>query len=295
MFDRHGVQVWLPEAGGPVDVGSPEHRALMAVLGAQSRREVLRSRHRVLAAMEVQAREQGRYLGGRPPYGYRLVDAGPHPNRAHAEWGRRCQRLDPDPVTAPSCEVDVRAACHGSQRGGHRPGAERAGCAVSVRGGSGAESSPERRGVDVADGCGDSCESPVYGAAGVESAAQRALGRFGGTSGGRGGGVGDLDEGGAPAVGQRGGVRGGAAGAGGPADQGRPSSRLSAGRAAAVSLVWAADGFALGTWPSRVPLPARLLQQPSPDAGASEEHLRARRHSAHPARRPRSTRPGRWR
>lgn len=101
MFARHGVQVWLPESGGPVDVGSPEHRALMVVLGAQSRREVLRSRHRVLAAMEVQAREQGRYLGGRPPYGYRLVDAGPHPNRAHAEWGRRCQRLDPDPVTAP--------------------------------------------------------------------------------------------------------------------------------------------------------------------------------------------------
>ncbi|WP_201776608.1 recombinase family protein [Allosalinactinospora lopnorensis] len=28
-------------------------------------------------------------------------DAGPHPNRAHAKWGRRLQRLDPDPVTAP--------------------------------------------------------------------------------------------------------------------------------------------------------------------------------------------------
>jgi site-specific DNA recombinase len=45
--------------------------------------------------------EQGRYLGGRPPYGYRLVDAGPHPNRTHAGWGRRLRRLDPDPVTAP--------------------------------------------------------------------------------------------------------------------------------------------------------------------------------------------------
>ena len=44
---------------------------------------------------------QGRHLGGRPPYGYRLVDAGPHPNRAHAGWGRRLHRLDPDPVTAP--------------------------------------------------------------------------------------------------------------------------------------------------------------------------------------------------
>ena len=76
-------------------------QALVMVLGAQSQREVLRSRHRVLAAMRAQAREQGRYLGGRPPYGYRLVDAGPHPNRAHARWGRRLQRLEPDPVTGP--------------------------------------------------------------------------------------------------------------------------------------------------------------------------------------------------
>jgi hypothetical protein len=30
--------------------------------------------------MAAQTR-QGRYLGGRPPYGYRLADAGPHPNK----------------------------------------------------------------------------------------------------------------------------------------------------------------------------------------------------------------------
>ena len=39
--------------------------------------------------------------GGRPPYGYRLADAGPHPNKAHAAWGRRAHKLEPDPVTAP--------------------------------------------------------------------------------------------------------------------------------------------------------------------------------------------------
>ncbi|MEV6871492.1 recombinase family protein [Amycolatopsis sp. NPDC051128] len=98
---RYEVQVWLPEAGGPVEAGSPLHRMLMTLLGAQSQREVLRARHRTLAAMRAQVRIQGRYLGGRPPYGYRLVDAGPHPNRTHASWGRRLQRLDPDPVTAP--------------------------------------------------------------------------------------------------------------------------------------------------------------------------------------------------
>jgi hypothetical protein len=37
---------------------------------------------------------------GRPPYGYRLGDAGPHPNKAHAAWGRRAHRLEPDPATA---------------------------------------------------------------------------------------------------------------------------------------------------------------------------------------------------
>lgn len=98
---QRGVKVWLPEAGGPVDLDDPTHHALMTVLGAQSQREVLRSRYRVLAAMRAQTCEQGRYLGGRPPYGYRLVDAGPHPNHTHAAWGRRLQRLDPDPVTAP--------------------------------------------------------------------------------------------------------------------------------------------------------------------------------------------------
>jgi hypothetical protein len=51
--------------------------------------------------MAAQTLEQGRYLGGRPPYGYRLADAGPHPNKAHAAWGRRAHCLEPDAVTAP--------------------------------------------------------------------------------------------------------------------------------------------------------------------------------------------------
>jgi hypothetical protein len=99
-----GVQVWLPEAGGPVELDSPVHEALMVLLGAQAQREVVRARHRVLAAMRVQARVQGRFLGGRPPYGYRLADAGPHPNAVHARWGRRLHVLEPDPVTAPWVE-----------------------------------------------------------------------------------------------------------------------------------------------------------------------------------------------
>ena len=84
-LQRDGMLVWLPEAGGPVDLDVPTHRVLMQVLAAQSQREVVRSRHRTVAAMTAQTVEQGRFLGGRPPYGYRLVDAGPH-----SESGARC-------------------------------------------------------------------------------------------------------------------------------------------------------------------------------------------------------------
>jgi DNA invertase Pin-like site-specific DNA recombinase len=96
-----GARLWLPETNGPVDLDSPVHQALIMLLGHQSSREILRARFRTTRAMTAQARDQSRYLGGRPPYGYRLIDAGPHPNLAHARWGRRLHRLDPDPVTAP--------------------------------------------------------------------------------------------------------------------------------------------------------------------------------------------------
>src|SRR5580704_10453112 len=73
----------------------------MTVLGLSSKREIIRTSIRVRTAMAAQTKEQGRYLGGRPPYGYRLADAGPHPNKVHASWGRRAHRLEPDPDTAP--------------------------------------------------------------------------------------------------------------------------------------------------------------------------------------------------
>lgn len=51
--------------------------------------------------MEVLAQEGGRHLGGRPPYGYLLADAGEHPNPKKRALGQRLHRLEPDPVTAP--------------------------------------------------------------------------------------------------------------------------------------------------------------------------------------------------
>lgn len=100
ILRRHQVALWLPETDGPVNFEDPRQVALLDLLGVRSQREVTRARYRTTAAMRAQAELQGRHLGGRPPYGYRLVDAGPHPNKAHAAWGRRLHRLEPDPATA---------------------------------------------------------------------------------------------------------------------------------------------------------------------------------------------------
>jgi len=101
LFEHYGISLWMPEVGGRVDWHAEDHEQTMLALGLSSKREITRTRIRVRTAMAAQTREQGRYLGGRPPYGYRLGDAGPHPNKAHAAWGRRAHRLEPDPETAP--------------------------------------------------------------------------------------------------------------------------------------------------------------------------------------------------
>jgi DNA invertase Pin-like site-specific DNA recombinase len=100
ILRQHNMPLWLPETYGPVDFTNPRQLALLDLLGVRSQREIARARYRTTAAMHAQAELQGRHLGGRPPYGYQLVDAGPHPNRVHADWGRRLRRLEPDPTTA---------------------------------------------------------------------------------------------------------------------------------------------------------------------------------------------------
>src|SRR3954452_5871686 len=74
---------------------------VVALCGGMSKGERTRIKIRVRSAMAAQAATEGRFLVGRPPYGYRLADAGPHPNPAKALDGRRLHRLEPDAVTAP--------------------------------------------------------------------------------------------------------------------------------------------------------------------------------------------------
>ena len=52
--------------------------------------------------MAAQAQHEGRFLGGRPPYGYQQADAGVHPNPGKAADGKRMHQLEVDPAAAPT-------------------------------------------------------------------------------------------------------------------------------------------------------------------------------------------------
>ncbi|MFE7718172.1 recombinase family protein [Nocardia rhizosphaerihabitans] len=101
VFVHYGVQLWVPEVGGPIAPDSEAHDLIMSVFGGMSKGERSRIKIRVRAAMAAQSKDEGRYLGGRPPYGYMLDDAGPHPNPSKAADGKRLHRLVLDPTTAP--------------------------------------------------------------------------------------------------------------------------------------------------------------------------------------------------
>jgi len=100
VLTHYGISLWVPEVGGRVDPDSEAHDLLMSLFGGLAKAERNRIRHRVRAAMAAHA-ESGRWLGGRPPYGYILDDAGPHPNPEKAASGVRLRCLSPDPDTAP--------------------------------------------------------------------------------------------------------------------------------------------------------------------------------------------------
>ena len=150
LFEHYGVQLWMPEAGGRVDFASEHDEQAMTVLGLSSKREVTRTSIRVRTAMAAQTREQGRYLGGRPPYGYRLADAGPHPNKAHAAWGRRAHRLEPDPETAHVVRWIFAQRLAGHSVARIARALNDAGRPVPVGGRPGTQPAPHRHGVDAA-------------------------------------------------------------------------------------------------------------------------------------------------
>ena len=107
VFEHYRVALWVPEVGGAVDPGSDAHELVMSLYGGMSKGERNRIKIRVRTAMAAQATMEGRFLGGRPPYGYRLADAGRHPNHSKAADGKRLHRLEADPITAPGREAHL--------------------------------------------------------------------------------------------------------------------------------------------------------------------------------------------
>lgn len=100
VFTRFGVALWVPEVAGPIDPGSEAHEMVMGLFAGMSKGERQRIKIRVRTAMSAQA-TTGRFLGGRPPYGYELVDDGPHRNPGKASAGQRAHRLAVDTTAAP--------------------------------------------------------------------------------------------------------------------------------------------------------------------------------------------------
>jgi len=101
VFVHYGVELWVPEVGGRLDPDSEAHDMMMSLFGGMSKAERSRIKVRVRSAMASQAATEGRFLGGRPPYGYQLADAGAHPNPSKAAIGQRLHQLEPDPVSSP--------------------------------------------------------------------------------------------------------------------------------------------------------------------------------------------------
>jgi len=76
QFAHYGVGLWIPELGGAVDINNDGHYMALSNYGTMSRAERNRTRLRVANAVRAHA-QAGRWLGGRPPYGYLIADLGP--------------------------------------------------------------------------------------------------------------------------------------------------------------------------------------------------------------------------
>ncbi|TCC19925.1 recombinase family protein [Kribbella sindirgiensis] len=94
------VQLWVPELGGVYDPLNASHKMLMSVLGGMSESERQHVQARVRAAMDAQVLSEGRFQGGRAPYGYKVVDGGEHPNPRKAQEGYRLRIMVLDDFAA---------------------------------------------------------------------------------------------------------------------------------------------------------------------------------------------------
>ncbi|MEV6360479.1 recombinase family protein [Nocardia asteroides] len=113
----YGVSIWVPELGGRFDPDNVTHSMMMNMLGGLSESERQHVQQRTRASMDAQVLNEGRHQGGRPPYGYLVVDGPPHPNPNRALDNLKLRILSIDAATAPVVQRIFRAYLDGR---GHR-------------------------------------------------------------------------------------------------------------------------------------------------------------------------------
>lgn len=117
-FEHHRVDIWIPELGGKYDAANVGHELQLSISGSLSKAEREKTKARVRQSMASQVRDSGRWQGGRPPYGYRVVDDGPHSKATLAARGVTAKKLVIDEETAPIVARIFREyAAGGSLRG----------------------------------------------------------------------------------------------------------------------------------------------------------------------------------
>jgi DNA invertase Pin-like site-specific DNA recombinase len=106
MCRHHHVRLFVG-GKGEVDLESPIDKLYLTLVGGLSEHERAQITARVRNGMSAIARREERFLGGRTPYGYLLIDIMgadgrpiPHPNAKKAAYGARLRKLAPDPEVA---------------------------------------------------------------------------------------------------------------------------------------------------------------------------------------------------
>ena len=172
LFEHYGIQLWTPELGGGSTFTPRTTSRRCWRWGC--RRNVKSSAPGSGSVPRWPPRPASRaaiWVAARPT-GTELADAGPHPNKAHAAWGRRAHRLEPDPDTAP-----VVPWMFGQRLAGHS--VARITRALTMLGSRAprlltqAQPAPFWCGVDFGHGRGDPGQPALHRPAGAESAAYR--------------------------------------------------------------------------------------------------------------------------
>jgi site-specific DNA recombinase len=67
LFEHYGVPLWVPEVGGPIDPRNEAHDLVMSVFGGMRARGAEPDQDPRQGRQDAQAKDEGRFLGGRRP------------------------------------------------------------------------------------------------------------------------------------------------------------------------------------------------------------------------------------